>query len=153
MRIKFGNIVEIKTPTGLAYAIYTHRDALCGAVIRVFSKLHTVRPNDFTEMINGDIQFITIYPLQAAVNRKLVTIIGTVPVPEHLRAFPLFRTAGLPDPKTHRVYHWGFWDGEKEWNMDELTPELRKLPIRGTWNHTLLVDRITEGWKHEMDPG
>jgi hypothetical protein len=47
MKIRFGDIAEIKTSIGLAYAIYTHRHTQppkYGALIRVFDQLYQSRP-------------------------------------------------------------------------------------------------------------
>jgi hypothetical protein len=151
MKVKFGDVVELSTPAGLAYAIYTHRDSVCGAMIHVFDQLHASRPHDLAELTKTKVRFITFYPLQAAVNRNFVTVVGNVPIPDHLRAFPLFRAAGAIDPTTHRVINWWLWDGKKEWRIGALTSPQRKLPIRATWNHTCLVDRIAEGWRPETD--
>ena len=43
-------------------------------------------------------------------------------------------------------------DGEKEWRIDGMTQEQRKLSIRGVWNDTLLVERINACWTPETDP-
>ncbi|WP_233212723.1 hypothetical protein [Collimonas sp. PA-H2] len=59
-------------------------------------------------------------------------------IPEHSRNTPVFR-AGVVDPATNKVETWWFWDGDKEWKVGAITEEQRKLPIRGSWNDTLLV--------------
>jgi hypothetical protein len=151
MKIKTGDILEIRTSVGLAYAIFTHRDSDFGAMIRVFDQLHEDRPDDFVEVAKGNVRFTTFYPLQAAVNKKVVGVVGNVRVPDHLKAFPLFRAAGLISPTTSRVDNWWMWDGQKEWCIGALTDEHRKLPIRAVWNHTFLVDRIIQGWRPECD--
>jgi hypothetical protein len=151
MRAKIGNIVEIGTPSGLAYALYTHRNAEFGAMLRLFDILHASRPSSCETLVKDAVRFTTFYPLQPAVNRGFVQIIGNVSVPEDLRAFPLFRAAGLIDPQTRRATSWWLWDGTEEWRIGDLTPEQRKLPIRSIWNHAFLVDRIVEGWRPETD--
>ena len=50
-RLKIGDIVEIKTGKGLAYAHYTHKHKQYGALLRVFRKFYGVRPSDFTELV------------------------------------------------------------------------------------------------------
>ena len=154
-RIRFGDIVEIRTSKGLAYAIHTHRHAKpprYGCVIRLFDGLHRERPTEIASLVNRPIRFITFFPLGAAVNRKLVEVVGNVPVPEHLKAFPIFRL-GNPDPKTHRVTTWWLEDVEndKSWRVGTLTPEQRRLPILGVWNYAFLVERIEDGWRPEND--
>jgi YD repeat-containing protein len=41
--------------------------------------------------------------------------------------------------------------GEKEWKVGDITAEQRKLPLRGIWNDTLLVERIEAGWSPSND--
>jgi hypothetical protein len=154
-RLYFGDVVEIRTSKGLAYAIYTHRHLKppkYGAVIRVFDRLYDVRPSEIGEIANNPVRFSTFFPLRAAVNRKLVEVVGNVPVPDDLRPFPIFRS-GNPDSKTKKVKTWWLEDLEhdKTWQVGTLTPEQRKLPILGVWNDTYLIHRIEEGWRPEND--
>jgi hypothetical protein len=154
VRVRIGDIIEVRTPGGLVYAIYTHKHVKhprYGAMIRVFDKMHAVRPDSLAEAVKYPVMFTTFYPLQAAVNKQVVEVVGNVPVPDRLKAFPVFRVAGLADQATNRVSNWWLWDGEKEWRVGVLTAEQRKLPIRGVWNHEFLVDRISEGWRPEND--
>ena len=76
--------------------------------------------------------FSTFFPLGAAVNRSIVSVVGNAPIPEKQKQFPLFRT-GVADPKTKKVGIWWLWDGEN------------------VWNDTLLVERIETGWTPETD--
>ena len=152
MQIRIGDIVEIETPVGLAYALYTHHDVEFGAMLRVFDELHAKRPRVPEEVLMHEVRFSTFYPLRAALREGLVRIAGNAPVPDCLRTFPLFRAAGLVDPTRRRVQDWWLWDGQKEWRVGRLTPEQRKLPIRAVWNHTYLFDRIVDGWRPDTDP-
>jgi hypothetical protein len=148
--LKLGDILEIPTPKGLAYAQYINRHKKYGALLRVFSSLHDRRPDDVKDAV-GDVQFVCFFPLQAAVNQEIVAVAGNAPVPKDTSVFPTFRT-GVVDPATGKVTVWWFWDGEKEWRVGTLTPEQRSMPIRGVWNDTILVERIVSGWRPENDP-
>lgn len=153
MKARFGDIVEIKTSKGLAYALYTHRHTdppKFGALIRIFDQLFQARPADFTELITTAIRFSTFFPLQAAVNRNLVEIVGNIPIPEYLRPFPIFRR-GTFNPRTKKVHAWWLWDGKIKWQIGNLTAEQRKLPILEVWNDTYLIHRIEDGWRPETD--
>ncbi len=77
--------------------------------------------------------------------------VDTYEVPEHSRKFPLFRV-GVIHPETGKVETWWLWDGEKEWPIGSITEDERKLPIRASWNDTMLVQRIEEGWLPKNDP-
>jgi hypothetical protein len=121
-----------------------------GALIRVFDQLYPAKPENLEPIVEGPVRFSTFFPLKAAIHQDIYKIVANYDVSESNRAFPIFRT-GIVDPKTKKVLVWWLWDGEKEWKIGELTPEQRKLPIRGVWNVAMLVQRIEEDWRPETD--
>lgn len=144
-----GDIVEIPTPEGVAYAQVTHVHPEYGPLLRVFPGTFEHRPPDFAAELEGaEPQFSVFFPLQAAVNRHIVSLVANLPVPGGLQAFPTFR-AGVVNPASGRVETWWLWDGETEWRVNSLTPEQRRFPVRGIGNDTLLVERILSGWTAE----
>jgi hypothetical protein len=147
---RIGDIAEIKTEKGLAYAQYTHKHKQFGALIRIFSKLYESRLSDVSQLADAKVAFVCFFPLNAAISKGIVTNIGNITVPLNAQKFPTFRD-GVADPKTGKVNTWWLWDGENEWKVGVLTPEQRKFPIRGVWNDTLLVERIQSGWTPEKD--
>jgi|SRR5882762_10347375 len=149
-RPKIGDIIEIPTSKGLAYAQYTHQHPQFGGLIRVFETLFQQRPDDFISLVNGPVRFSTFFPLRAAVSKGIFKVVEHHGVADPNRAFPVFRS-GIADPKTKKVAVWWLWDGQREWRVGEITPEQRKLPLRSTWNDTMLVQRIEEGWRPEID--
>ena len=154
MKVKIGDLVEIKTSKGLAYALYTHRHEKpprYGAMLTVFEGLHASRPPRIECVAESRVQFTTFFPLSAAVQQGIVEVVGNVPVPEHLTTFPVFRN-GVVNPRTKRVDDWWLWDGERSWRVGRLLPEQYKLPIEGVWNDTLLIERIEQHWRPENDP-
>jgi hypothetical protein len=150
-RAKLGDIVEIPTPSGLAYAQYTHKHSMYGALLRVFSGTHPTRPTDLNSVLAGDVQFMCFFPLQAAIEAGIVQVAGNASLPVGAAKLPVFR-AGVMNPATRKVGVWWLWDGEREWRVGSLTPEERYYPIRGVWNDALLVERIVSGWRPENDP-
>jgi hypothetical protein len=151
-RIKLGDIVEIETKIGFAYAMYTynHRSPpVYGALLRVFDRVWELRPQDIADVVMR-VRFNTFFPLQAAVNRGLVKIVGNVPIPEELKELPLFRTGNV-DRRTKRVPIWSLWHGERSWRVGDLTSEQRALSILGVCNDTFLIERIESGWRPETD--
>jgi hypothetical protein len=141
--------VEIETRKGFAYAQLTHKLLSFGALLRVFEGFHRARPSSFEMVVRGPVQFETFFPLDTAVRRKIVKIVGREPVSEPTE-FPLFRAAQAIDPKTNRILNWWLWDGEREWPLDRpLTEDERRLSIRAVVNDTALVDRIETGWRAE----
>lgn len=154
MKVRVGDLIEIKTGKGLVYAIYTHRHdkpPKYGALLRVFDEVYELRPDTFDATIKHPVRFSVFFPLQAAVNRGLVEVVATVQIPDGLRQFPLFRS-GMVNPETKTVDSWWLWDGEREWRIGRLTQEQRKLSIRGVWHDTMLIQRIEEDWRPENDP-
>lgn len=154
MVVKFGDLIEIGTNKGLAYALYTHRHdepPRYGALLRVLDGLYAARPNDLSKVVQRPIRFNTFFPLQAAVNQGIVEVVGNVEIPETLRAFPVFRS-GFVNPKTKKVESWYLWNGKDTWQIGALTPEQRKLSIEGVCNDTYLIRKIEEGWSPETDP-
>jgi hypothetical protein len=149
-KAKTGSVFELSTPRGLAYAQCTHLHARYGHLIRVLPGFFEQRPNGFELLARRPTVFVTFFPLGAAVSRQVVTVVGNEPVPKEAQEFPIFR-AGVPDPATGKVGVWWLWDGEKEWRAGTLSDEQRRLPIRGVWNDTLLIERIVAGWTPEND--
>lgn len=150
-RVQIGDIIEIPTAKGLAYAQYTHQHPTHGGLIRVFDTLFENRPGDFSKLVAGPVRFSTFFPVRAAINRSIFQIVGHENVAPHNQSFPIFRN-GIAEPTTKKVAVWWFWDGEREWKVGEITPEQRKMPIAGVWNDTMLVERIEAGWTPSNDP-
>ncbi|MDO3434250.1 hypothetical protein QWJ46_16325 [Rhizobium sp. CBN3] len=148
--LRIGDIIEINTAKGLAYAHYAHKHKQYGALLRVFGNFFDDRPDSFADLANSRPVFMCFFPLSAAVDRGIVSIVDNVPLPSYATKFPTFR-AGVVDPATRKVGVWWLWDGEKEWLIGQLSAEQRQLPIRGVWNDTLLVERIESGWTPETD--
>lgn len=147
-RAKIGDVIEIPTSKGLAYAQYTHQHRTHGGLIRVFDAVFETRPGDFSEVVKGPVRFSTFFPVRAAVSRGIFKVVAHEKIAPHNQPFPIFRN-GVPDPKTKKVAVWWLWDGEKSWKVGEITPEQRKLPIEEVLNDTMLVQRIEEGWRPE----
>jgi len=148
---KIGDIIEIPTSMGLAYAIYTHeheQPPKFGALLRVFDRLYPSRPDSLENVISDRVRFSTFFPLTAAIRQGIFEVVGNVSVPIELLEFPIFRD-GIADPKTKKVKVWWLWDGEKETRVGNLTQEQRFYPIRAIWNDTMLVHRIESNWRPE----
>lgn len=144
-RPQIGDIIEMKTPYGLAYAQYTHKHPLYGNLLRVFPGLYERRPDSFKELVDSKERFYIFFPLGAAVSRAIVTLVDNEAVPLCAQEFPLMRKAGGID-RSGKVLNWWLWDGKREWRVDCLSQEQKKLSVAEVWNDTLLIERIVEGW-------
>jgi len=150
-KIRAGDVFEVKTKRGLAYAQYVMRNLEMGALIRVLPGLHKTRPVSLTEVVAQQEQFVTFFPLQAAIDQEVFEIVAHETVPDESRKMPLFRARGHIDREGF-VHDWRLWDGEKSTRVGKLTPEQRKFPIKEIWNDTLLIERIEQGWTPEQEP-
>jgi hypothetical protein len=145
--IRVGDIIEFATPRGLAYAQYTHRDASTlrlGQLIRVLPGLYQVPVDDLTSLTNQHELFFAFYLVDVAVARGLVRRVGNAPIPAGAKEFPLMRAPGPKfDKATKRVLEWWVWDGQREYRVGPLTPQLANLSPR-----SLEEPRIAVGSHH-----
>jgi hypothetical protein len=144
-RPKIGDVIEIPTARGFAYAQLTHIHPQFGDLIRVFPGIYLEKPSHFAEVLMSEPRFTIFFPVGAAVRRSSVNIVAHEPIPEELQRFPLFR-AGAFNPVLGTVNAWWLWDGDRQWQVGDLTEEQRRLPIREAWTEGLLIDRIEQDW-------
>ena len=153
-RARFGDVLEVSTPRGLAYIQYTYlvEEPWYLETIRVLPGFFTTRPVDFTELVNNPKAFFAFYPARAAVSQGLVEIVAHHPVrPE--QAFPaVYRRAGASN-REGRVLAWIICEGEKETLVRELSEEQRYLPLADIFLHDSLVSALVEEWRPEHDIG
>ncbi|AJC21059.1 hypothetical protein [Pandoraea pulmonicola] len=121
-----------------------------GMLIRVLPGTFQELPDNLDELVKIRTNFWIFFPVSMAEKRGIIRKVKNCMIPEHSVTPPNFRT-GIVDPATKKVASWWLWDGNREWEVGALTDEIRKLPIRGAWNDTLLVERIEEGWLPEND--
>jgi hypothetical protein len=147
-RIKIGDIVQVLTSEGVAYAQVTHKHKEYGHLIRIFSGFFAKQPKDFGEMVNQSPQFSAFFPVQHAVNQGLLSVVGNAKVSDANMVFPKFRTAARD--KDGNRGPWWIWDGEQsEMLKRDLTEEEKAYPVRGIISAPLLVERIEKGYRPE----
>jgi hypothetical protein len=139
--LKPGDLYEIETKDGFSYFQYTHKNRLMGPLVWVLK-------GKFREPLElADIQYLphlyaTFFPVQGVHKAGLIRWLGTAPIPESRRNFPLFRTQSRPD------HNW-LWDGEKEWPVGKINKDQMKLPVRQICNFPALVQLIEKNWLPE----
>lgn len=151
-RVRIGDVIEIPTAKGLAYAQLSHNVKRWGSLLRILPGFHPARPEDFSSLVGQEERFVVFFPLQAAVNRNIFEVVGNEEIPQRARPLPLFRAPGFID-REGRVHNW--WlreEGKPDRNLGKLDDETRKLPMLEVWNDTLLIQRIEEGWAPATDP-
>lgn len=146
-RPQIGDVIEIRTSRGLAYAQFTHKHPVYGALLRVMPGLYPSRPENLSALSLAEPQFSTFFPLSAACSRGIVQVVANEAISESLRMFPTFRTVAKGNNRMWGA--WYLWDGEKEWRIGELQPGMEALPPRQVVNDTMLVELIVSGWRHE----
>jgi hypothetical protein len=150
VRSKIGDVIEIKTRRGLAYAQYTNEAELHGSVIRVFDRLYEKRPDNLKSLPNQAVRFATFFPIAAAVKNEMVKKVGNFEVAPENKKFPLFRY-GVPNPCSGKVEEWSIWDGKQYRKIENITEVERKLPILWVLDVTSLTELIEENWRPEND--
>jgi ribosomal protein L34E len=141
-RPQVGDVIEVETPGGLAYAQYTHehRDPpRYGSLLRVLPGLYETRPAAFARLVEEEERFWVFFPVGAATRRQIVRIVANETVAEAKRPFPVFRARNAVGGP------WWMWDGKREWRArpgDTWTPRA----LSEVWNDTLLIKRIATGW-------
>jgi hypothetical protein len=151
-RVKTGDIIEIETKKGFAYAIYTHKNERYGYILQVFKGDYDEPLTNFIDLPKNGIRFAVFFPLQAAINRGIFKIAGNISLPDELKPYPIFRCGGWVDPKTKKMNIWWLRDGEKTLRIGPiLTDEQRRLPILEIINDTMLIHLIETNWLPEKD--
>jgi hypothetical protein len=80
-RARVGDLIEIRTPAGLAYAQYVGRDAALGPQLRVLPATFEGRPS-LSALASQKAVYYVHFPLGAAVSRGLVALVGNEPLPQ-----------------------------------------------------------------------
>ncbi|MDG9884246.1 hypothetical protein N7650_15520 [Pseudomonas sp. GD04058] len=145
-KVKFGDVLQILTSEGIAYAQVTHKSPEFGYLIRVFSGVYGKQPESFLDVVRNPVQFSAFFVVQSAVNQGLLTVVANVPVPEVLQIFPVFRSRNGGAGGSIWL-----WDGEKSLRLErDLTPQELEYPTEGIISAPLLVERIEMGYRPEV---
>lgn len=151
-RPRIGDVIEIKTPKGFAYAQYTYNyreRPVYGALIRILPGLYSSRALNFSDLVQEKERFFVFFPLGAACARGIVKIVAHEEIPERSRGLPLMRSSNRYKDKSGKIVEadWWLWNGKEKWSIGKLPKKYRGLSLLQIWNDTLLVERITSGWQ------
>ena len=148
--VQIGDVFQILTSEGVCYGQAINKNTKWGFVVAIFREFYGKHPSDFTEIVNREPQFITMFLLQYAVRQRLFALVDNVPVAKALAEFPTFRsTNNLNGDETM----WFFWKGDKQWKVHRpLTEEEKKFPKGPSLpSAPLLIKRIQEDYRVERD--
>ena len=141
-----GDVIEITTQSGFAYAQVRFNHSDFGLVFQLF-------PGTFPKHLEKLDLILSQPPLYFFFLGKkdlsappYTQYRGNHPVLGDQDSFPLFRT-GLKNPQTGITENWWLWDGKSTWLIGPLADDQKNLSIRGMWDPKLLVNRIESGWR------
>ncbi|YCI01682.1 hypothetical protein M1D34_12170 [Ensifer sp. D2-11] len=147
-RAKIGDVIQILTSEGVAYAQFTHKHEEYGHLLAVFEGFHKERPSEFKQIVDVEPQFYAFFPLQSALNQNLVSVVANTPVSIGNQPFPMFRTCHYT--RDGAKVNWAVWDGEKSERLGrDLNEREKKYSLRGIISAPLLVERIEQGYRPE----
>ncbi|WP_215398953.1 hypothetical protein [Rheinheimera oceanensis] len=144
-KVKQGDVLQILTSQGIAYAQVTHKHPEFGYLIRVFSGFYGKKPADFSSVVSGPVQFSAFFVVQSAVNQGLLSVVANVPVCESLQVFPTFRSRN--GGQGGSIWLWNGGDAVRLGRG--LIPEELKYPTEGIISAPLLVERIEKEYRAE----
>jgi hypothetical protein len=139
-------VIEVETSTGRGYLQLTHVDPQYGHLLRALPGTYRDEPPPLSDLVELDDAFVAFFPLDAALSRGLVHVVGNETVPKKSRPFPRFLMQGIVAPGS-KAQNWWLWDGKKEVRLGELRPEHQKLPVLEIVNDAVLRERLERGWR------
>lgn len=142
-KLRSGDVLEVRLPEGFGYLLYLGQHPEYGDAVTVSSS-YRQRPSVIEALFDGG--YVALYPARAAVTQGLVELVGNAPARPVPRAL---RRAGVRSGRT--VETWIIEDGSGETIKRNLSQHERRIPIAAIWNHEILVQRIVEGWRPEME--
>lgn len=105
-RARIGDIVEIRTPSGLGYVQYTHEVNLGhGELVRVLPGLYDSRPSDFAALAGQKEVYFIFYIMNYALRAGWSEVVSNQPIPQWAKDSPMMRHAAAHDD-FGRVIRW-----------------------------------------------
>jgi hypothetical protein len=141
---RLGDIVEIKTPKGLAYLQYANKGTL-GDFVRILPGFFETRPRTFKELAKTKELYFTFYQVTAPALRDIVSVVANEKIPRWARRIPVLRRQGGIS-REGKALNWWIINGDESCQVNTLTPEQENLSVEQSWSHGLLVHRLVQGW-------
>ena len=146
-KIEIGDIFELPTNKGYVYLQCVQipedrRQEL--ELIRIYYHVHPHSVADVSFIQESEFFYLR-FVLQAAYNRKIVDKVGNISLEPEFRIPRYFRTENAFGEGWHII---DTLSRQRE-TIIELSEEHRKISPWGTWNDTLLIDRLDKGWTLE----
>ena len=145
-RIKVGDVFEIVTPKGKAYFQFVFDNKQICELIRVLPGIYSEQPSDMIKLVAMKELYFVHFPLKAAFNRQIVEFIDNFVILKELELPPKYMRVDYSDISGKRGWHIVRYNSWQRQFVQELTQEQMKLSSWETWNDTMLIKRIIDGW-------
>lgn len=140
-----GDVIEVRSPTVDVYLHYLGRHAEYGDVVTVCPTRNAGGAEVSLDFFSDG--YVAFFPVGVAVARGLASVVGHMAPPEIPKRV---RRAGVRSA-TGVVETWIIEDGGRELVKKRLSDSERKLPIAAIWNREMLLHRVSDGWRPEME--
>lgn len=148
-KIKIGDVFSISTKFGnVLFQFVSETQNNCD-LIRILPGFYKSSDMNYQDAVNLKERYFLHFPVQAALNRKLIELIGNYCIPEQVRIPRHFRAKNV-HPKSGKV-SWYIREENKNMmkHVDKLTDEIIAMSDWCVWNDTLLRERLEENWSLE----
>jgi len=159
---QLGDIVEIQTAKGLAYAQhvnnYMKRASDC-PLMRILPGVFKTPLEDFEHLVAQEGSYCCFW--QPDFSEGRVHRVANVPVPKQFRKMPMFKSRAVAVLPSGRVSEWSLWNGISRGNkaIARLTAEQKRYPLQEIVSLDFVICRIERHWRPEHacaeppDPG
>jgi hypothetical protein len=143
-----GDVVEIETPSGLAFVQVTHHHVSYPEILRALAGPMPARPNDIEMLARLPSRFVAMFPLSDALARMGFPgrRVGAAAIPDAAKPFPTF---SMPirdkiDGIRGEIAYWWLWNGDGLTYTSAPPQEVGCLPERKVLTLDELVSRLGE---------
>ncbi len=145
VRLKIGDVFEIVTSNGIGLFQYVHKDETIGQLIRILPNLYEEGYVIEKEIVEKKELYLIHFPLGSAIKQKIVAKKGNYPIPQDFKLPQKFRDNHIVNGEfiCWHIVDYNTWKRDK---VEKLSDEQKQLSPWGTWNDTLLKERLAEGW-------
>jgi len=146
-RISLGQIFEVETKLGKVYIHYVFKDSELGSLVRVLNGVHPKQPDNLTELVEQEHQFVVFIGLAAGNRQKMIRCVGNHPVgkfdkPSFMRTQHVIRGKLLG----WHIVNTDTWQRQL---VETLSIEQRRMSPWGVWSIPLLIENLEKGWSLE----
>jgi len=143
-KLRVGDVLELAVGQNFVYLNFLGKHREYGECLLLSNHRHESPISDFSSEFQSS--YVVFYPASIALKRNLMAIKGNIQapsIPTELR-----RAGGRSGT---RILNWIIEDGQAERLVEQLSKKQQSLPIAAIWNHEMLLFRISEHWKPEME--